>query len=125
VGEPNEPEQGGRERRRFSRVALDARVRVNVLDADTLFESRIRDLSENGVFILTRSTRPVGTGIQLEIVVRQGELEVRAKGVIVHEVSAEDATSDNPAGIGVMFTDLEGDTAAALQRLMNVGVPLP
>lgn len=121
----DEPEQGGRERRRFTRVALDAQVRVNVVDTDALFESRIRDLSENGVFILTRSTRPVGTGIQLEIVVRQGELELRATGVIVHEVPAASATLDNPAGIGVMFTNLQGGNAEDLKRLMSIGEPLP
>jgi Tfp pilus assembly protein PilZ len=125
VTDEGQAEKSGRERRRFTRVALDAQVRVNVIDTEALFDSRIRDLSENGVFILTKSTRPVGTGIQLAIVVRQGDLEVRAKGVIVHEVKAEEATPDRPAGIGVMFTDVETTTTPDLERLMDRGVPLP
>lgn len=124
VTEQDDPGGQGRERRRFTRVALDAHVRVNVLSTDTLFESRIRDLSENGVFILTSSTRPVGTGIQLAIVVRQGEMEVRARGVIVHEVKADDADDARPAGIGVMFTEVENGTVADLKRLLDDGIPL-
>jgi uncharacterized protein (TIGR02266 family) len=125
MAEPSDPaKQGGRERRRFTRVALDAHVQVSVVDTDALFDSRVRDLSENGVFILTKSTRPIGTGIKLAIVVRDGEMEVRAQGVIVREVKASDATPEQPAGIGVMFTDVDDETAEHLHDLIDHGVPL-
>jgi uncharacterized protein (TIGR02266 family) len=126
ANEPKDPstQPAGRERRRFTRVALDAHVQVSVVDADALFDSRVSDLSENGVFILTRSTRPIGTGIKLAIVVRDGELEVRASGIIVREVKPDQATAEQPAGIGVMFTDVDDETSEHLDRLIQTGEPL-
>jgi Tfp pilus assembly protein PilZ len=114
----------GRERRRFARVALDAEVQVQVVDTESLFTSRIRDLSENGVFILSRSTRPIGTGIKIDIQVQDGGLQVKARGIIVHEVRPEHATAERPAGVGVMFTEVEGTTLEHLKELMTHGVPL-
>ncbi len=121
----------GRERRRFTRVALDAHVAVTVIDTNTLFHSRIRDLSENGVFVVTDSTRPIGTNIRLSITVRSfpgasstkdtGELLIEARGIIVHEVPLERAHEGGPAGIGVMFVDVRDDTLALLRRLVSAG----
>ena len=115
----------GKERRRFTRVALDAHVAVTVLDTDALFHSRLRDLSENGVFVLTNSTRPIGTNIRLSITVQEGPLSISARGIIVHEVPAERASERTPAGIGVMFTEVDEASAALLRRLVAAGEPLP
>lgn len=117
--------KGGRNRRRFTRVALDAQVKVKVPSTDSLFDSRIRDLSENGVFILMEKTRPIGTGLELDIVVREGAFLVRARGIIVHEVRPEDARPDRPAGIGVMFLEVEEHSQAQLAELVKQGKPLP
>jgi Tfp pilus assembly protein PilZ len=114
----------GRERRRFPRVALDAQVSVRVPSADTLFESRLRDLSANGVFIRTENTRPIGTGLELSIEVREGDVVVRARGIIVHEVTPDEATESRPAGIGVMFVDVDPDTVIALDDLIARGRPM-
>lgn len=105
----------GRERRKFARVALDAQVAVKVSDTDRLFKSRIRDLSQSGVFIFTDTTRPIGTGIKLNIAVNKENVEFRADGIIVHEV-----TDGEHPGVGVMFTDI-GDFDALLQ-LIAMGV---
>lgn len=123
--DPGKRAQTGRERRRFTRVALDAHVSVTVLDTNTLFTSRVRDLSENGVFIMTQSTRPIGTGIRLFISVEEGKLSLEARGIIVHEVPADRATSDRPAGIGVMFTELNAETRRRLRTLVAARAPLP
>ena len=107
----------GRERRRFARVSLDAQVSVSVSDSDRLFNSRIRDLSQSGVFILTDSTRPIGTGVTLKIAVAKEGVEFEARGIIVHEVN------EGPeAGVGVMFTNI-ADFDALIQ-LIAMGVLL-
>ena len=101
-------EQGGdgRERRRFTRVALDAQVQVRVPSTDVLFESRVRDLSENGVYIITSQTRPIGTELDLVIDVANGSGVVEAKGLIVHEVTPDEATDRRPVGMGIMFIEV-------------------
>lgn len=114
----------GRERRRFTRVALDAHVAVRVIDTNALFHSRLRDLSENGVFIVTESTRPIGTNILLTITVNEGELAINARGLIVHEVTPDDAADGKPAGIGVMFTDLPEPSRTLVRQLVATGRPI-
>ena len=112
-------EPKGRERRQFARVALDARVSVRVKDSNQLFESRIRDLSQSGVFILTETTRPIGTGVTLRIVVEKEGVEFEADGIIVHEVTPEESPGASP-GVGVMFTNVSG--FESLLKLIAMGV---
>ncbi|MCP4501180.1 MAG: PilZ domain-containing protein [Deltaproteobacteria bacterium] len=117
-------DEDGRNRRKFSRVALDALVHVTAPRAEVLFTSRIRDLSGKGVFILSDRTRPIGTGLDIQIeVTHEGHL-IQATGIIVHEVTTEEATPMRPAGVGVMFTDVHPDTQEALHKLMKEGRPL-
>jgi Tfp pilus assembly protein PilZ len=113
---------GGRNRRRFTRVALDAQVQVRL--GEGTFESRLKDLSRNGVFILTPETRPIGTGLELSITVTDGGSQVRARGIIVHEVTPKEAAPGRPAGIGVMFLEVqEGEDV--LEEIVSNRTPLP
>lgn len=112
---------GGRNRRRFTRVALDAHVQVRL--GESGFESRLKDLSINGVFILTPETRPIGTGLELSITVTEGGKQVRARGIIVHEVKPDEASDDRPAGIGVMFLEVH-EGRKALEEIVSKGTPL-
>jgi len=95
----------GRERRQFTRVALDAVVRVAIPAHNQRLESRVRDLSENGVFIVAKNTRPIGTELSLTIDVTP-DFVLEARGIVVHEVVAADATESRPAGMGIMFLEL-------------------
>jgi hypothetical protein len=98
----------GRERRQFTRVALDAYVRVIIPANRASIESRVRDLSENGVFLIARATRPIGTELQLHIDITP-DLVIRAKGIVVHEVKADEGSSERPGGMGIMFLEIESD----------------
>lgn len=122
---PPPPPAAGRERRRFTRVALDAHVAVTLVDSGGLFHSRVRDLSENGVFIVTESTRAIGTNIRVSITVKEGEVTIEARGIVVHEVPPERASEGRPAGMGVMFTDVSEESLARLRQLVAAGNPLP
>ena len=95
-----------------------------MLSTDVLFETRIRDLSENGVFIITTDTRPIGTGLDLDIDVVAGGVRLQVRGIIVHEVTEAEATDARPCGIGVMFMDVEPQTLSVLERLIALGKPL-
>jgi hypothetical protein len=99
---------GGRERRQFTRVALDAYVRVVIPAASASIDSRVRDLSENGVFLLSKSTRPIGTELLLHIDVTP-DLVIAARGIVVHEVKAGESSSDRPGGMGIMFLEIQSD----------------
>lgn len=114
-----------RERRRFTRVALDAHVAVTLVDSGGLFHSRVRDLSENGVFIVTESTRPIGTNIRVSITVKEGGTVIEARGIVVHEVTPERASDGRPPGMGVMFTEVSEASLSLLRQVVAAGDPLP
>ena len=122
--ESDASEASGRNRRRFSRVALDAQVAVKLSSVEGGFESRLKDLSENGVFILTSVTRPIGTGLQVRITVVEGAHSVRARGIVVHEVKQGEGTEGHPAGIGVMFLEIH-EGQASLNKMLEIGTPVP
>lgn len=117
VGSPRSTSDHSRgtsaDRRGAVRVRLEAAVVVRAPSAKVLFQSRVRDLSETGVFLLSTTTRPVGTVIELSIAVEEAHLRVNAKGIVVHAVPLQESTSDRPAGMGVMFT-----TVGAADRMM-------
>ena len=111
----------GKNRRRFARVALDTHVSVKL--GEVGFESRLKDISVNGVFILTSETRPIGTGLEVSINLSEGGRQIRARGIIVHEVVREEATPRRPAGIGVMFLEVqEGEDV--LRQLVAANIPV-
>lgn len=101
------------DRRGAVRVRLEASVVVRAPSAKVLFQTRVRDLSETGVFLLSTTTRPVGTVIELSISVEEAHLRLNAKGIVVHSVSPQESSSERPAGMGVMFT-----AVAAADRVM-------
>ena len=124
VTSADKPEPTGKERRRFSRVALDVAVRLRVPDADGHQESRIRDVSLNGVFIITNHTKPLGTNLKLAIEVGTTGMVMTADGLVVHEVTTADASESRPAGMGVMFVSVADESKEALEKLMSMGKPI-
>jgi Tfp pilus assembly protein PilZ len=124
----DKPKEGGSERRQVSRVPLDAQVTVTVTDTDALFRSRVRDLSERGVFILAQHTRPIGTSVRVSMILQLENVVLEVRGLIVHEVPADAATEERPAGMGVMFTEVPDGSQALLRYLVekaNERLPSP
>ncbi|MFZ9886330.1 MAG: PilZ domain-containing protein [Myxococcota bacterium] len=115
----DKPKEGGSERRQVSRVPLDAQVTVTVTDTDALFRSRVRDLSERGVFILAQHTRPIGTSVRVSMILQLENVVLEVRGLIVHEVPADAATEERPAGMGVMFTEVPDESQALLRYLVQ------
>jgi Tfp pilus assembly protein PilZ len=114
----------GRNRRKFPRVALDARVEFSLTTAEIRCNSRIKDLSENGVFVLSNVTRPLGTGIDLILTVEGTDGAIHARGIIVHEVPAAEATSQRPAGFGVMFVDVDDTSRKRIRDTLRGKMPI-
>lgn len=114
--------EGGSERRQVSRVPLDAQVTVTVADTEALFRSRVRDLSERGVFIIAQHTRPIGTSVRVSMVLQLENVVLEVRGLIVHEVPADAATEERPAGMGVMFTEVPEESQALLKYLVQKAV---
>ncbi len=102
------------ERRRFPRIQLALTVELHFPSAEAALESSTVDVSEGGVFIRMPRPRPEGTAIQLRLHVGGRVLEIG--GVVVRSVRPGEG---EPAGIGVLFTELRPDDAAFVQTLVR------
>lgn len=107
------------------RVPLRARVALSSASLEELVAGPLHDISLGGLFIKTRARRPVGTQISIRIVVPSESVTLELRGVIVRVVSAEEALSLHmPAGLAVMFTDLDDPTTRTLARLVDAALEL-
>jgi hypothetical protein len=80
-----------------------------------------------GLFIRTTNTKPEGTELRLCIVVGAGAIadgaELRARGIVVREVRREEAlASGRPAGMGIIFTELDEESRILLERLLEAAL---
>jgi len=110
-------------RRRFVRVPVCARVALSSPTVRDLVDGPLHDISEGGLFIKTKAHRPVGTHISIRIVVPAADMTLELKGKIVRAVSVDESRrSHQPAGLAVMFTELDEPTTQALRRLVEATV---
>ncbi len=114
--DPKSPQ--GPERRQHRRVSRP-KVLLRIPTVDRLRSQYLKDLSGGGAFIRIAQPLPVGAVLRLEIEAPwlEGALELPA--TVVRSVPAEKATADEPAGMGVRFDELDADTRARLQQLLE------
>lgn len=112
--------EGGRERRESGRAALELPVEYDRLNA--LLSDYTHNISRGGTFI--RTDRPLGVGTVLSFTIRAPELgePIVLRGVVRWVVQPGQATSDQPAGMGIAFVyeapDRREELEARLDRLM-------
>ena len=110
-------------RRRFVRVPIRARVALSSRTVRDLISGPLHDISEGGLFIKTKASRPIGTKITIRIAVPAEDVTLELGGEIVRVVSVEESRrSHQPVGLGVMFTDLDETTKRTLARLVKAAV---
>lgn len=109
---------GPQDRRRFPRIQLALTVELHFASTEAALESSTVDISEGGVFIRMTRPRPEGTSIQLRLHVGERALEIG--GVVVRCVRPGEG---EPAGIGVLFTNVRPEDMAFMQSLVRERLP--
>ena len=108
------------DRRRNTRNAIELNVEYKRIN--TFFSDYTRNISKGGTFI--RTTRPLKLGTQFVFALRIPNLEepLRLRGLVKWVVSAEEATAEQPVGMGIEFqyTDEQErrETEAIVEELM-------
>ena len=107
--------RGGREWRRFPRVALDLLVQYRVDSFEDFLAEYATNLSMGGLFIETDEPRPVGTLVYFQFALRDGTRLIEGLGRIVRV---------NPPGrprpgMGIEFTSLDEDSKALIQLVVS------
>ena len=107
----------GSERRRFTRV--HAPVPVTVSSQNNFYAGVSNDISEGGVFVVTRSPPPVGTFVELSLVLEEGGEPIPVRGVARWHRIANPGV-EAPPGVGIQFLELTPEVQARLERFLRV-----
>ncbi len=103
--ESDRPE-GGETKRELGRLALAIKVRVSCASADAFSVHFSENLSKDGVFVRSTSPKPIGSTLEIEYVLQNGLVALRAKGV-VRWVRGIDDGGTGPSGMGVQLTEID------------------
>jgi molecular chaperone DnaK len=117
AGVPAPVERTGSERREFARVPVELVVSMRFESLAEVVECKTLDLSRGGVFIGTRSPRPEGTKVRLDLQI--GERRMNLAGVVVRSV--EPSALGGASGMGVMFTELTAGQTMLLEAVIAQG----
>ncbi|MFI5290361.1 MAG: TIGR02266 family protein [Polyangia bacterium] len=97
------------DKRQHPRVPVS--LTVSYPSKGALAQDLISDLSPGGVFIRTSQPLPIGTEIELQVVLGDEEPPIGVRGKVVWLRSGQAATQE---GMGIRFTGVMGEVLAEL-----------
>ncbi len=105
------------DRRRNARNAIELNVEYKRIN--TFFSDYTRNISKGGTFI--RTTRPLKLGTQFVFALRIPNLEepLRLRGLVKWVVSAEEATAEQPVGMGIEFQYASDEERRATEEVVE------
>jgi uncharacterized protein (TIGR02266 family) len=84
---------------------------------DAFINEYVTNISRTGVFVRSKTPLPVGTKVNLRFTVIMDDIEtVEGIGEVVR-------VHDDPAGMGVVFTELSAYSKGLIDKLLHVGEP--
>jgi type IV pilus assembly protein PilZ len=89
------------EKRDAERAAVQLRVDYKRLN--TFFADYTKNISKGGTFIRTAKPLEIGTEFVFVLSVPSHNTQLALKGEVVRVVTEQEATPDNPAGMGIRF----------------------
>jgi uncharacterized protein (TIGR02266 family) len=106
------------ERRRAARIKMS--VEVEITSGSNFFAGRTRDVSTGGLFIETDVDLPIGSEVELDLVLAGRRHTARAE--VAWVLGGGDGATE---GVGVRFVQLPSRTAAAITSFMVRRQPMP
>ena len=93
----------------------DERVTINkeFESYDAFINEYVTNISRSGVFVRSKTPLPVGTRVNLRFTVIMDDIEtIEGVGCVVR-------VHDDPAGMGVVFTELSGYSKSLIEKLLT------
>lgn len=103
----NSKKGSGAELRAAERVDVD--IQVDCRDEKNFLFASIKNLSELGVFIETRSPMPLGTSINVAFALPLSGASVSARGVVVWTNPYREGEENLNPGMGIRFVELSDE----------------
>jgi uncharacterized protein (TIGR02266 family) len=108
-----------KEKRKYTRVRPRGIV-AHVRGPSAAFACQVENLSAGGLFLRTEHQLPQGTALQIDLMKAGGRKPLHVSGMVAGVITPEEAASARfIAGLGVQFTEIEGDEADRLEELLT------
>lgn len=93
-------------------------LQVDYKKAGKLVNAFTKDISSKGMFIITRDTLPIGSGIELSFILPEANLPIKVTGKVIRELRDEQ-DGHCVGGMGISFEQMEDDTNSEIQRFIQ------
>jgi uncharacterized protein (TIGR02266 family) len=94
------------------------RVRLKYTDVQSFVERFASNISRQGIFIASKSPKPVGTPVRFELLLADGKSRlIRGEGVVSWVREYDAAQPGRPHGMGVKFSRLDGESQRLIERI--------
>jgi uncharacterized protein (TIGR02266 family) len=96
------------------------RIKLKYPDVDTFIQKYAVNISRGGIFIATKTPKPVGTVIRFEFLLAnaEGSAVIRGEGQVQWTREYDAAQPTKAHGMGVKFTKLDGESQAVVERAL-------
>jgi uncharacterized protein (TIGR02266 family) len=100
-------------------LSAPVRVRLRYADIETFVERFAPNVTRGGVFIASRSPRPVGDTFPFEVQLATGHVALAGEGKVIWVKEFNPAEPNKPHGMGLQFTALSPASREILQRMLK------
>jgi uncharacterized protein (TIGR02266 family) len=98
------------------------RIKLKYASVDTFIEKYAVNISRGGIFIASRTPKPVGTLIKFEFLLQQGETGtsiIRGEGQVQWVREFDPNAPQRPHGMGLRFTHLDAESQKLIDRALQ------
>jgi uncharacterized protein (TIGR02266 family) len=96
------------------------RVRLRYADLDSFVERFAPNVTRGGVFLPSRSPRPVGEVFEFEVQLAGGQVALAGAGKVMWVKELNPAEPNKPHGMGVQFVRLDPASRETLNRMLKL-----
>ncbi len=104
---------------RRSDVRVKARLKVRFKSVPAFISEYTHNISKGGLFIRTGKPCALRDQVEIVLVLPESAKEVSVLGEVIHVVSAEDATDETPAGMGVQITKIKDEDVNLIESFIK------
>jgi uncharacterized protein (TIGR02266 family) len=106
------------DKRGGERVPAAMRIRLRYPDLETFIDRYATNVSKGGIFVASRSPKPVGATVRFEFQLADGSPVVRGEGKVTWVKEFDPTHPQRPHGMGLKFTRLDAASKVILERLL-------
>jgi len=98
---------------------ISVRVRLRYADLDTFVERFAANVTRGGIFLASRTPRPVGDVFPFEVLLAGGQVALSGEGKVIWIKEFNPAEPQRPHGMGVQFTRIDPGSREILNRILK------